>query len=116
MSNSQQVAGNIVDGVPLAAQIIVTEFAMEINQGYIDQVNFDGTIAIRNGPTIRINDPNAVFSAGFSSPFMVADDKSPSVSSFSGFPMCVPRSANDTLCPASNRPLAPGSNAPLRIL
>lgn len=30
---------------------------MEINQGYIDQVNFDGTIAIRNGPTIRINDP-----------------------------------------------------------
>ncbi|KAK0744253.1 hypothetical protein B0T18DRAFT_470350 [Schizothecium vesticola] len=110
-----KVAGNIVDGIPLAAQIIVTEFAMETNQGYIDQTNFDGTIAIRNGPTIRINDPNAVFSAGFSLPFMVADDKSPSISSFSGFPMCVPRSANDTLCPSSNRPLVPGSNAPRRI-
>jgi hypothetical protein len=89
---------------------------MKINQGYINQTNFDRTIAIRNGPTTRINDPNAVFSAGFSLPFMAADDKSPSVRSFSGFPMCVPRSANDTLCLSSNRPLVLGSNAPRRFL
>ncbi|KAK1757943.1 hypothetical protein QBC47DRAFT_357845 [Echria macrotheca] len=108
------VAGNIVDGNPLAAQVIVTEFVMETNQGYIEQINFDGSMKIRNGPTIRINDPNAVFSAGFSYPFMVSDDESPSVSAYSGFPMCVPRSANDTLCPLSNRPLLP-SGAPRRV-
>ncbi|KAK4183511.1 hypothetical protein QBC35DRAFT_526074 [Podospora australis] len=109
------VVGNIVDGQNIAGQIIISEFALEINQGHIEEINFDGTMKIHNGPTIRINDPNAVFSAGFSSPFMVSDDKSPSVSSFSGFPMCVPRSANDTLCPASNRPLLAGSNAPRRV-
>lgn len=89
---------------------------MEINQGHISEVNFDGTMKIVNGPTIRINDPNAVFSAGYSYPFMVADDVSPSVSSFSGFPMCVPRSSNDTLCPMSNRPTVPGTTNPRRIL
>ncbi|KAK4672062.1 hypothetical protein QC764_611180 [Podospora pseudoanserina] len=107
------VAGNIVNGVSIAAQIIVQEFAMEINQGYIEEINFDGTMKILNGPIIRINDPNAVFSVGYSSPFMVADDKSPSVSSFSGFPMCVPRSSNDTLCPSSQRPVVAGT--PRRI-
>jgi hypothetical protein len=111
-----QVAGNIVNGQALAAQIIISEFAMELNQGHIDEINFDGSMKIRNGPTIRINDPNAVFSAGYSFPFMVADDQSPSVSSFSGFPMCVPRSSNDTLCPLSNRPVIPGTTAPRRIL
>ncbi|KAK4148880.1 hypothetical protein C8A00DRAFT_38530 [Chaetomidium leptoderma] len=109
------VAGNIVNGQALAAQIIISEFAMELNQGHIDEINFDGSMKIRNGPTIRINDPNAVFSAGYSFPFMVADDQSPSVSSFSGFPMCVPRSSNDTLCPLSNRPVIPGTTAPRRV-
>ncbi|KAK3311810.1 hypothetical protein B0H66DRAFT_571402 [Apodospora peruviana] len=46
---------------------------------------------------------------------MVADDVNPSVSSFSGFPMCVPRSANDTLCPLSNRPTVGTSTTPRRI-
>ncbi|KAK3337683.1 hypothetical protein B0T19DRAFT_351584 [Cercophora scortea] len=110
-----QVAGNIVDGQAIAAQVIISEFAMELNQGYIEELSFDGTIKIRNGPNIRINDPNAVFSAGFSAPFMVADDKNPSVTAFSGFPMCVPRSTNDTLCPLSNRPLVAGSTSPRRI-
>ncbi|KXX80962.1 hypothetical protein MMYC01_203908 [Madurella mycetomatis] len=109
------VAGNIVNGQSLAAQIIISEFAMEWNQGHIEEINFDGTMKIRNGPTIRINDPNAVFSAGYSFPFMVADDQNPSVTAFSGFPMCVPRSSNDTLCPLSNRPSIPGSTAPQRV-
>ncbi|KAK3695699.1 hypothetical protein B0T22DRAFT_418518 [Podospora appendiculata] len=109
------VAGNIVDGRAIAAQVIISEFAMELNQGFIEELSFDGIIKIRNGPNIRINDPNAVFSAGFSAPFMVADDKNPSVTAFSGFPMCVPRSTNDTLCPLSNRPLVTGSTAPRRI-
>ncbi|KAK5651794.1 hypothetical protein OQA88_11661 [Cercophora sp. LCS_1] len=109
------VAGNIVNGVPLAAQIIISEFAMEMNQGHIESINFDGSIKIVNGPIIHINDPNAVFTAGYSYPFMVVDDKSPSISAFSGFPMCVPRSSNDTLCPMSNRPTLPGSGAYRRV-
>jgi len=32
------------------------------------------------------------------------DPQNPSVHSFSGFPMCIPRSANDPACPAGNRP------------
>ncbi|KAK0702992.1 hypothetical protein B0T26DRAFT_744154 [Lasiosphaeria miniovina] len=112
---TSQVAGNIVNGVALAAQVIVSEFALEVNQGYIEQISFDGSIKILNGPTIRINDPNAVFSAGFSLPFMVSDDVNPSITSFSGFPMCVPRSVSDVLCPDSNRPRAPGTGAPSRI-
>jgi len=94
----------------------MSEFAFEINQGYIDALEPNGRMKIRNGPFIRINDPNAVFSAGFSSPFMVADDVNPSVTAFSGFPMCVPRSANDTLCPTSNRPTVSGTTQPQRIL
>ena len=60
---------------------------------------------IAGGPTLRISDPNAVFSVGYAdAPFFTADDESPSISSFSGFPMCIPRNDTDPLCPASNRP------------
>jgi hypothetical protein len=85
-------------------------------------VNFDGSIKIVGGPTIRINDPNGVFGAPYTLlPEFTADDENPSVTAFSGFrkydtgasnrftidveiAMCVPRSAADTLCPATNRP------------
>lgn len=63
-----------------------------------------------NGPTIRINDPNSVYSAGYTEdPFFTADDENPSISAFSGFPMCVPRGPTDSLCPQSNRPLVNGA-------
>jgi hypothetical protein len=95
----------VVSGVPIAAQVYISQFFTEASSGFIEKVNFDGSIKILNGPTIRINDPNAVYSVGYTgSPFMTADDESPSITSFSGFPMCVPRSATDSLCPASNRP------------
>ncbi|KAK0649895.1 hypothetical protein B0T16DRAFT_324877, partial [Cercophora newfieldiana] len=115
LARARYIQGNTVDGNHLAAQIIIQEFSMEMNQGYIESLNFDGTIQIRGGPIVRINDPNAVFTAGYSYPFMVCDDKSPSISAYSGFPMCVPRSANDPLCPLSNRPLLPGSGSPRRV-
>ncbi|KAK3988406.1 hypothetical protein QBC44DRAFT_371063 [Cladorrhinum sp. PSN332] len=102
------VTGNVVNGVPLAGQIFVSQFVFEFNQGYIEQVNFDGTLKIKDGPIVRLNDPNAVFSAGYSTPFMVVDDVSPSVSAFNGFPMCIPRSSSDPLCPMSNRPTVTG--------
>lgn len=102
----QQVAGNIVNGTSLAAQIYLWQIQLEVSQGYVTAVNHDGTMQILNGPLIRANDPNGVFGAASDGgvPFFQADDQSPSVTSFSGFPMCVPRSGDDELCPASNRP------------
>lgn len=60
---------------------------------------------------MRINDPHGVYSVGYTShPFWTADDENPSISSFSGFPMCVPRNSSDPLCPMSNRPTLGGSS------
>lgn len=100
------MAGNIVDGQSLAAQIYLWELSLELNQGYITEINTDGTMQILNGPLIRVNDPNGVFGAASDGgvPFFKADDESPSVVAFSGFPMCIPRSDDDELCPSSNRP------------
>ncbi|KAF2789776.1 hypothetical protein K505DRAFT_312547 [Melanomma pulvis-pyrius CBS 109.77] len=100
------VIGNFLNGNPVAGQIIAYQFFEGLNSGFIESINFeDGSLKIAAGPTVRISDPNAVFSAGYTAaPFFTADDESPSVSSFSGFPMCIPRNASDPLCPASNRP------------
>ncbi|KXJ86525.1 hypothetical protein Micbo1qcDRAFT_219067, partial [Microdochium bolleyi] len=100
------VIGNFINGVPWAAQILTWQFAEGLNSGFIESINqAEGTMKIRAGPTLRISDPNAVFSVGYTgAPFFTADDQSPSISSFSGFPMCIPRNSSDSLCPATNRP------------
>ncbi|KAI0022962.1 hypothetical protein F4780DRAFT_121032 [Xylariomycetidae sp. FL0641] len=100
------VIGNFINGEPIAAQILTYEFFEGLSSGFIESINFeDGSMQIANGPLLRISDPNAVFSVGFTeAPLFTADDESPSISSFSGFPMCIPRNASDPLCPATNRP------------
>ncbi|KAI1197781.1 hypothetical protein F5X97DRAFT_343415 [Nemania serpens] len=100
------VIGNFINGVPIAAQILTYEFFEGLASGFIESIDFaSGRMQIKNGPILRINDPNAVFSVGYAeAPFFTADDESPSISSFSGFPMCVPRNATDPLCPSTNRP------------
>ncbi|KAK3340007.1 hypothetical protein B0T25DRAFT_586527 [Lasiosphaeria hispida] len=81
------VMGNTVLGKPLVGQIVIFDMQIE------------------SGPVVRISDPNAIFSVGYGgAPFMTADDQSPSITSFSGFPMCIPRNNSDPLCPLSNRP------------
>ncbi|KAH6693874.1 hypothetical protein F5X68DRAFT_248364 [Plectosphaerella plurivora] len=106
------VMGNFINREARVAQVVVTEFFEGLSSGYIESVNFeDGSLKIQNGPTVRISDPNGVFSVGYDgAPFMTADDESPSISSFSGFPMCIPRNSTDPLCPLSNRPFrGPGT-------
>ncbi|KAJ9630726.1 hypothetical protein H2203_001250 [Taxawa tesnikishii (nom. ined.)] len=104
-ANEVSITGNIVNGRIIAGQMGVSQLSLQASQGYIASLSFDGAIHIANGPTIRINDPNAKYSAGYKDiPFFAADDENPSISSFGGFPMCVPRSANDPKCPQSNRP------------
>ncbi|KAF2873564.1 hypothetical protein BDV95DRAFT_627456 [Massariosphaeria phaeospora] len=110
------VAGNVIDGQAIAGQIqLSARFGLEGSQGYIEQVNFDGTLKIRGGPTVRINDLNGTFSAKLDNsphPLFLADGSSPSITAFSGFPMCIPRSSTDEKCPASNRPTGATNFAP----
>ncbi|KAF6812113.1 hypothetical protein CMUS01_13132 [Colletotrichum musicola] len=102
------ITGNIVNGRSIAAQIAIAQYSTTTSSGYIESLSFNGDIKIKNGPTIRINDPRGVYSVGYADkaydPNFTADDANPSISSFSGFPMCVPRKADDPLCPLSQRP------------
>lgn len=101
------VAGNMINGQAIAAQINVgSPFFLEGSQGYIEEVNVEQAyLKIRGGPIVKINDPNAVFTKGLvQRPLFQVDDENPSVTAFSGFPMCIPRNSTDPLCPSSNRP------------
>lgn len=50
------------------------------NQGVIKSLAFDGAITLESGQVVRINDPNAVYSAGYTSqPAFTADDENPSI-------------------------------------
>ncbi|KAK3401354.1 hypothetical protein B0T20DRAFT_450470 [Sordaria brevicollis] len=93
---------------PIAAQISLSQFSTSFGRGLISSIS-PSTIHLSNGPTLRINDPNSVYSLGYTShPFFTADDQNPSITSFSGFPMCIPRNGSDPLCPMSNRPVLAG--------
>ncbi|KAI1311396.1 hypothetical protein F5Y03DRAFT_382143 [Xylaria venustula] len=100
------VVGNFINGEPIAAQVQIYEFFEGMASGFIESIDFaNGSMKIQNGPVLRINDPNSVFSVGYTEfPFFTADDENPSISSFSGFPMCIPRNTTDPLCPSTNRP------------
>jgi hypothetical protein len=101
------VVGNIVNGAPIAGQISVAQrFGLEGSQGYISAINADGTLQIAGGgPKVRINDPDGLFGPqSQSQKYFVADTANPSVTSFSGFPMCIPYSGNTDKCSSSNRP------------
>jgi hypothetical protein len=100
------VVGNIVNGKVLAGQISVAQrFGLEGSQGYISAINADGTLQISGrGPKVRINDPDGLFGPQFEGQrYWIADTASPSVTSFSGFPMCIPYSGNTEKCRLSNR-------------
>ncbi|CAD0095887.1 unnamed protein product, partial [Aureobasidium mustum] len=98
---------SVINGVPTAGLIDISEYLLEASSGIIESIdNTAGTIKILNGPTIRINDPNGVYGAAYTTtPAFTADDQNPSITAFSGFPMCIPRSATsvDPLCPSTNR-------------
>ncbi|CAG5181042.1 uncharacterized protein ALTATR162_LOCUS9564 [Alternaria atra] len=100
------VVGNIVNGKVIAGQVSVAQrFGLEGSQGYISAINEDGTLQIASGPRVRINDPDGLFGPQYDSQkYWVADTASPSVTSFSGFPMCIPYSGNTAKCSSSNRP------------
>ncbi|KAJ4991922.1 hypothetical protein SVAN01_02517 [Stagonosporopsis vannaccii] len=98
------VDGNYVDGKAIAGRIAVSQLLGGSGGGIVGAVNTDGTMQIVGGPTLRINTPNGVYAAAYDkNPFFTSDEQNPSISSFSGYPMCIPRSASDPDCPSSNR-------------
>ncbi|KAL8408451.1 hypothetical protein RB594_007043 [Gaeumannomyces avenae] len=104
------VDGNLVNNVPIAGMISVSQFSVQGGQGVIDKINVDGTMSLQGGPKLRINDPKGVYGLPYADdPFFTSDGENPSISAFSGFPMCVPRSSSDPLCPATQRPLLTGN-------
>ncbi|KAI4724308.1 hypothetical protein E4T49_07966 [Aureobasidium sp. EXF-10728] len=108
------VIGNVVNGKAIAGLVQIGQYLLQASSGTVESINFAaGTMKIKGGPTIAINDPNAVYSAGYTkSPLYTADDENPSITAFSGFPMCIPRSSSDPLCPSSNRPSGQSTLAP----
>jgi hypothetical protein len=93
-----------VDNVPMAGRIFISQLIAGAGAGVVASVNTDGTMNIAGGPTLRINTPNGVYAKAYTSqPFLTSDEENPSISSFSGYPMCLPRSANDPDCPTDNR-------------
>ncbi|KAF2674125.1 hypothetical protein BT63DRAFT_461787 [Microthyrium microscopicum] len=97
--------GNFVNNVPIAGMMSISQFLAGSGAGIVGSVNTDGTMQILGGPLLRINTPNGVYATPYIlRPFFTADEENPSISSLSGYPMCIPRSANDPDCPASNRP------------
>ncbi|PVH81447.1 hypothetical protein DL98DRAFT_587363 [Cadophora sp. DSE1049] len=108
--NEVSVTGNIVNNVIIAGQFSVSQLDLAGASGTIEGLSPDGAIKIKNGPTLRINDPRARYSAGYTNlPFFTADDENASITSFSGFPMCVPRGSGDAKCPDGNRPAGSSS-------
>jgi hypothetical protein len=108
------VVGNIVGDTIIAGQVSVAQrFGLEGSQGYITAINSDGSLQISGGVRVRINDPDGLFGPKVdSAPMWVADTGSPSVTSFSGFPMCIPYSGNSDKCLSSNRGSGQSFNAP----
>jgi hypothetical protein len=104
------VVGNIVDGTILAGQIQVAQrLGLEGSQGYITAIDSDGSLSVSGGVRVRVNDPDGLFGPKVdSAPMWVADTGSPSVASFSGFPMCIALKK----CLSSNRGTGQSFNAP----
>ncbi|KAJ4332940.1 hypothetical protein N0V87_007990 [Didymella glomerata] len=99
------VVGNIINGKPIAGQIqVAARFGLEGSQGYISAIN-DGVIQIAGGPRVRINDPKGAYAPQVTQqPYFIMDTENPSVSSFSGFPMCIQHAGNAETCKDTNRP------------
>jgi hypothetical protein len=124
------ISGNIVGNQYIAGLVDITQQAENLGQGYIRAIDFNtGEMlvgAAMDGPIrarVRINDSAGRFGLKTSAlnvgetPLsqdgrFTADTDNPSISSANGYPMCLPRNANDPRCPLTNR--GPNPNAPLQ--
>lgn len=124
------VVGNRVGNTYIAGLVWISQHALNSGQGFINCISYANPAAPEifvggpigtcgAGARIRINDP-AVGATGTGrygfafSPDVrfTVDQDNPTISSITGFPMCVPRVdpnvAVDPLCPLTQRPLVGG--------
>ena len=74
------VTGNVVGGKPIAGLVQLSQLLLLGGDGTISALANDGLITLSTGQKLRINDPNGVFSAGYTAkPLFTADDVNPSV-------------------------------------
>ncbi len=114
-----EVSGNIVDGRYIAGLASISHGSINIGGGFIRRIDrATGTLTVgadqSSGATVRLrlNDPQGIYGAkavGSDLRFALDPGNSP-ITTISGFPVCIPRSANDALCPNGNRPGAAAAN------
>jgi len=109
-----EVVGNrLPDGTHVAGLLFISQQSLHSGQGFITAINFaTGEITVDGTTRVKPNDPIGRFSVGFpggSSPDIrfTIDEDNPTVRASSSYPMCIPRSSSDALCPQKNRPLSP---------
>ncbi|MBF5003067.1 hypothetical protein [Diaphorobacter caeni] len=110
-----EVMGNLLNGVYLAGSVRISQGAFHLGGGFIRSFAADGSMVVGAEPgtgsdaasaRIKLNDPEGIYGRAQTTQdqrFAVDPGNSP-VHARTGFPVCVPRSANDALCPSSNRP------------
>jgi hypothetical protein len=123
-SYEARVVGNIVTNPSTGGQVYVAGVIVPVAQqglnaqgGYINYIDYangrfrvGGTIGDPNTGTIaEINDPVGRYGLIHSpDQRFQADINNPTISTATGYPVCIPRvapPANDALCPLTNRPL-----------
>ena len=109
-----EVVGNrLPDGTHVAGLLFISQQSLHAGQGFITAINFaTGEVTVDGTTRVKPNDPIGRFSVGFpggSSPDsrFTIDEDNPTVRASSSYPMCIPRSSDDALCPQKNRPLSP---------
>ncbi len=103
----------------IAALIDISQNGLNSGAGFINfidlaagEMRVGGTLNTATGTRVRLNDPTGKFGRpnlpGTTDNRFGVDPDNPTITSETGFPMCVPRSATgDPLCPDTNRPLSP---------
>ena len=122
-----ELVGNIVNGVYIAGVARISQGALHIGAGFIQNIDpstgelrvgaKDGTAGAR----VRLNDPEGIYglrndegakaAVALDQRFALDPDNSP-VHASTGFPVCIPRPgpAPDANCPQTNRPPAGDPN------
>jgi len=118
------ILGNRVGNQYIAGLLWITQNSLQASTGYINHIDYDtGFFRVggvmndpQSGQRVKINDPDGMFSRAWSPDVrFTVDTENPTCCSDTGFPMGIPRSANDPLCPHSNRPIDPLQPSGFRV-
>jgi beta-lactam-binding protein with PASTA domain len=107
------VGNRLPDGRQIVGLMFLAQHSLHSGQGFITAVNFaDGSVTVDGITRVRVNDPIGRFTVGIpdaQNPDVrfTIDEDNPTVRASSSYPMCIPRSAADPLCPQKNRPISP---------